>query len=88
MMLPVLEFATLLGAFASTAVGHGYVSGIVADGVYTEGWQVSFWYDIVNGVSIPQTPGWYEEELDLGFVPPDEYQYVHLRLVIGKQSIN
>jgi hypothetical protein len=67
------RLVSLLG-FASTVFGHGYVSGIVADGKYTEGWQVSFWYDIVNKVAYPQTPGWYEEALDLGFVPPTEYQ--------------
>jgi hypothetical protein len=79
-MLLVLQIATLLGIFASTALAHGFVSGIVANNVYTEGWQVSFWYDIVNGVTIPQTPGWYEEALDIGFIPPDEYQYVALYL--------
>ena len=73
-MLLVLKIATFLGTFATTALAHGFVSGIVANNVYTEGWQVSFWYDIVNGVTIPQTPGWYEEALDLGFIPPDEYQ--------------
>jgi cellulase len=75
-MQRTLKIATLLASLAGTALAHGYVSGIVTNGVYTEGWQVSFWYDIVNKVPIPQTPGWYEEELDLGFIPPDEYQYV------------
>lgn len=70
----MLKTAILIGTFATTVLGHGYVSGIVANGVYTEGWQVSFWYDLTNGQTIPQTPGWYEEELDLGFIPPDEYQ--------------
>jgi cellulase len=79
-MFLVLETATLLATFASTTLAHGYVSGIVANGIYTEGWQVAFWYDIVNGVTIPQTPGWYEEELDLGFIPPSEYQYVALNV--------
>ena len=77
-MLGMIKIATFLCVFARTALAHGYVSGIVTNGVYTEGWQVGFWYDIVNGVTIPQTPGWYEEELDLGFIPPDEYQYVEL----------
>ncbi|KAL5345485.1 AA9 lytic polysaccharide monooxygenase D [Pseudogymnoascus australis] len=68
-----MKIATIL-ALAGTAAAHGYVSGIVADGVATEGWQVSYWYDFVNGVPVPETPGWYEEALDLGFVPPTEYQ--------------
>jgi cellulase len=79
-MFLVLRIATLLATFARPTLAHGYVSGIVANGIYTEGWQVAFWYDIVNGVTIPQTPGWYEEELDLGFIPPSEYQYALLRL--------
>jgi cellulase len=58
-MFLVLEIATLLATFASTTLAQGYVSGIVANGVYTEGWQLAFLYDIVNGVTIPQTPGWY-----------------------------
>lgn len=75
-MSAILKAATVLSALAGTVFGHGYVSGIVADGVYTEGWQVSFFYDIENGVAIPDTPGWYEEALDLGFIPPDQYQCV------------
>lgn len=75
-MLPILEIITILGAFANTALAHGFVSGIVAGGKYTSGWQVSYWYDLVNKVPIPQTPGWYEEALDLGFIPPSQYQYV------------
>jgi cellulase len=79
-MFLILKIAILLGTFARTALAHGYVSGIVINNVYTEGWQVSFWYDIVNRVTIPQTPGWYEEALDLGFIPPDQYQYTVLQL--------
>lgn len=78
MMLTILKTATLLTSFATTALGHGYVSGIVANGVYTKGWQVSYWYYLVNKVPVPASPGWYEEALDLGFVPPNEYQHVAL----------
>jgi len=85
-MLHVLKIASLLSSFASTALGHGFVSGIVANGVYTEGWQVGFWYDIVNGVPIPQTPGWYEEELDIGFIPPSEYQDPNI--ICHKNAVN
>jgi len=69
-----LQTTSILSTLATTVLGHGYVSGIVANGVYTGGWQVGYWYDLVNNVPIPQTPGWYEEALDLGFVPPTEYQ--------------
>lgn len=70
--------ATVFSFCATTVLAHGYVSGIVANNVYSKGWQVSYWYDIVNKVPIPQTPGWYEESLDLGFIPPSQYQYVAL----------
>ncbi|ELR03939.1 hypothetical protein GMDG_06467 [Pseudogymnoascus destructans 20631-21] len=63
-----MKIATILG-LAGTAAAHGYVSSIVADGVTTSGWLISYWYDLVNGIPIPQTPGWYEEALDLGFRP-------------------
>jgi cellulase len=72
----ILNIATLLGAFTSTALAHGYVNGIVADGVYTQGWLVSYYYDNINGVPVPDTPGWYEESTDLGFISPTDYQFV------------
>lgn len=78
MMKFTIKFVTTLSTFASTAMAHGLVSGIVANGVYTGGWQLAYWYDLVNNVPIPQTPGWYEEALDLGFIPPDQYQYIFL----------
>jgi cellulase len=75
-MMSVFTIATVLSTCATSVLAHGYVSGIVTNNVYTKGWQVSYWYDIVNHVTIPQSPGWYEEALDLGFIPPDQYQYV------------
>jgi lytic cellulose monooxygenase (C1-hydroxylating) len=77
-MLLLLENAIVLGTFASTALAHGVVSGIVANGGYTQGWPVSFYYDIVNKITYPQTPGWYEDALDSGFIAPAAYQYVSL----------
>ncbi|OBU00141.1 hypothetical protein VE01_01685 [Pseudogymnoascus verrucosus] len=80
-----MKIATILG-LAGTAAAHGYVSSIVADGVTTSGWLVSYWYDLVNHVPIPQTPGWYEEALDLGFVPPNEYQ--NPNIACHKNAVN
>jgi len=77
-MLFLLEIAIYLGIFTSNALAHGIVSGIVANGAYTQGWSLSFYYDIVNKMSYPQTPGWYETALDSGFVAPAAYQYVAL----------
>lgn len=74
-MMLLLQITILLALGADLVSAHGYVSGIVANGVYTKGWQISYWYDLVNKVPVPASPGWYEEALDLGFIPPDQYQY-------------
>ncbi|APA09140.1 hypothetical protein SS1G_03041 [Sclerotinia sclerotiorum 1980 UF-70] len=89
-MIP-LSSLTALTAFSlfsllPTTQAHGYVSGIVANGVYTSGWQVSYWYDIINKVPYPQTPGWYEEALDLGFISPD--QYATSDIICHKNAVN
>ncbi|RAL67007.1 hypothetical protein DID88_007787 [Monilinia fructigena] len=81
----LIKLAALV-SFITTTLAHGYVSGIVANGVYTSGWQVSYWYDIVNKQPYPQTPGWYEEALDLGFIPPDQYQTSNI--VCHKNAVN
>jgi cellulase len=73
-MLSLPQAVALISGLAGSALGHGIVSGIVANGVYTAGWNILYWYDIVNKASYPQTPGWYEEALDIGFIPPDQYQ--------------
>ncbi|TGO13547.1 hypothetical protein BTUL_0068g00560 [Botrytis tulipae] len=67
-------------------LSHGYVSGIVANGVYTSGWQISYWYDVVNKVPYPQTPGWYEEALDIGFIAPDQYSTSDI--ICHKNAVN
>ncbi|KAL3418484.1 glycosyl hydrolase family 61 [Phlyctema vagabunda] len=85
-MLRALKIATVISGWAATVQAHGYVSGTVANGVYAKGWQVSFWYDLVNKVPIPQTPGWYEEALDLGFIAPDSYQTPNI--ICHKNAVN
>lgn len=62
-----------LVALAATAAAHGTVSGIVADGTYTKGYDLQYYYMIQNGQTPPETPGWYAEDLDNGFVSPDAY---------------
>lgn len=63
-----------LAALAATTYAHGTVSGITADGVYSETFQLQFFYEYANGGEPDQTPGWYAENLDNGFVAPDAYQ--------------
>lgn len=63
-----------LVALAATAAAHGTVSGIVADGTYTKGYDLQYYYMIQNGQTPPATPGWYAENLDNGFVAPSAYK--------------
>ncbi|OAG02293.1 glycoside hydrolase, partial [Paraphaeosphaeria sporulosa] len=60
-------------ALAATAAAHGTVTGIIADGTYTKGFDLQYYYMIQNGQTPPATPGWYAENLDNGFVAPDAY---------------
>jgi len=57
-------------AFAIKAAAHGTVTGIVADGVYYEGYHTNFQYyatpPVVVGWSIPK-------DLNNGFIAPDAY---------------
>ncbi|KAF1979008.1 hypothetical protein BU23DRAFT_549699 [Bimuria novae-zelandiae CBS 107.79] len=62
-----------LVALAATAAAHGTVTGIVADGVYTKGYDLQYYYAKQNGQAVPETPGWSSENLDNGFVAPDAY---------------
>jgi hypothetical protein len=59
-----------LVALASKAAAHGVVTGIVADGIYYEGYHADFQYmsdpPVVVGWSIP-------EDLSNGFIAPDAY---------------
>ncbi|TVY41616.1 Endoglucanase [Lachnellula subtilissima] len=74
MFFLILKVVTIFGLFASPALAHGIVTGIVANGIYTQGWSLDFYYAIVNKVAYATTPGWYEDALDSGFIPPSEYQ--------------
>lgn len=57
-------------ALASRAAAHGTVTGIVADGIYYEGYHANFQYmqdpPVVVGWSIP-------DDLSNGFIAPDAY---------------
>ena len=62
-----------LAALAATAAAHGTVTGIEIDGVYTKGYDLSYYYMTQQGQKAPATPGWSAENLDNGFVAPDAY---------------
>jgi lytic cellulose monooxygenase (C1-hydroxylating) len=63
----------LAGAFASTALAHGTVSGFVTDGTWNQGFLLDYYYEKVNSGSFPDIAAWYAEDLDNGFVAPDAY---------------
>lgn len=68
--MSILQAAALLGAFFTSVAAHGHVQGIVADGVYYEGYNPSFQYMSTP----PAVIGWSCPEcLDNGFVTPDAY---------------
>ncbi|KAF2439897.1 lytic polysaccharide monooxygenase [Karstenula rhodostoma CBS 690.94] len=62
-----------LVALAATAAAHGTVTGIVADGTYTKGFDLQYYYMLQQGQTPPETPGWYAENLENGFVAPSAY---------------
>lgn len=63
----------LLGSLAATALAHGTVTGFVTDGKYNGGFLLNYYYAKVNKQAVPDTAGWYAENLDNGFVAPDQY---------------
>ncbi|CAF3473410.1 hypothetical protein FGSG_04773 [Fusarium graminearum PH-1] len=65
--------ATLVGAFASTVLAHGTVTGIKVDGVYQPGYSLDSYYAAQSGQKIPDIAAWSAENLDNGFVAPAAY---------------
>lgn len=65
--------AIVAAAFAAEALAHGTVSGFKTDGVYNRGYLLQDYYTKANGGALPDTAGWYAENLDNGFISPDAY---------------
>lgn len=61
--------ATLLASTLPLVSAHGYISGIVSDGKYYSGTSPSWTYAQTK----PDTPGWYANNQDNGFVAPSAY---------------
>ncbi|KAI1095951.1 glycoside hydrolase family 61 protein [Rostrohypoxylon terebratum] len=74
MPVSTASLLALLGTFVTTTLGHGYVTGYVADGVQKPGFLLQYYYDKKNGMEVPPLAAWYAENLDSGFVAPDAYQ--------------
>ena len=66
--------AVLLGGFAATVVGHGFVTDFKTDGKQNQGFLLDYYYDRKNGLPVPDIAAWYAENLDSGFVAPGAYQ--------------
>ncbi|KAG4420482.1 hypothetical protein IFR04_006402 [Cadophora malorum] len=70
---------SLLG-LVSTVVAHGTVSGIVADGVYYDGYNPSYQYI----TPAPVTVGWkIPKDLDNGFIAPNNFATADMICHVG-----
>ncbi|KXL41815.1 lytic polysaccharide monooxygenase, partial [Acidomyces richmondensis BFW] len=68
--MSTIQIAALLGSLAATVAGHGRVQGIVAGGIWYEGYNPSFQYENPAPVVI----GWSDpEDLSNGFIDPSNY---------------
>ena len=72
-----------VAAFVGTALAHGTVSGVVADGTYFPGWKNDYYYagKVPEGVV-----GWYSQGLDNGYVGGDRTAYTDADIVCHLNS--
>ncbi|KAL2207015.1 glycoside hydrolase, partial [Sarocladium strictum] len=63
----------LIGAFATTALAHGTVTSFTTDGTENGGFLLEYYYQGINGGTVPDIAAWHAENLDNGFVGPEEY---------------
>ncbi|KAI1361383.1 glycosyl hydrolase family 61-domain-containing protein [Xylaria arbuscula] len=60
-------------ACATVVKAHGTVSGFVTDGTWNQGFLLDYYYLVANGGTLPDIAAWYAEDLDNGFVEPNDY---------------
>ena len=72
-MPSIRSAALLVVAFAGTVFGHGMVTSFKTDGVQHQGFILDYYYDKVNKMPVPDIAAWYAENLDSGFVAPNNY---------------
>ncbi|PNH44709.1 hypothetical protein VD0004_g3023 [Verticillium dahliae] len=72
-MSSIKSTIALAGAFATTALAHGTVTGFAADGKYEGGYKLSYYYDKINKQPVPEVAAWSAENLDNGFVDGTGY---------------
>jgi cellulase len=72
-MAPLATAALGLLALASTALSHGLVTSYSVDGKAQQAFLLDYYYAVKNGGTMPDIPAWYAENLDIGFVEPNNY---------------
>ncbi|KAJ0120780.1 glycosyl hydrolase family 61 [Diaporthe amygdali] len=69
----IASIALLVSGLAATVLGHGMVTTFKTDGVSNQGFILDYYYDKKNGQPVPDIAAWYAENLDSGFVAPNNY---------------
>jgi lytic cellulose monooxygenase (C1-hydroxylating) len=68
-----LSQAGLVMLLAHQVYGHGYVTNFKTDGLDNGGYLLNYYYQKKNGQAIPNVAAWSAENLDSGFIAPDNY---------------
>lgn len=63
----------LVAPLLTSVLAHGTVPMFRTDGVDQGGFLLDYYYEIINGGTPPDVAGWYAENLDNGFVSPNNY---------------
>lgn len=77
-ILDKLGVAAVLATCVDMALGHGMVTTFKTDGVQNQGFILDYYYNKVNKQKVPDIAAWYAENLDSGFVAPNEYGSAHI----------
>ncbi|KAF5261872.1 hypothetical protein FOXYS1_7423 [Fusarium oxysporum] len=70
-----MHFTFFLAAFVGNAAAHGVVSSFKTDGAEHQGYLMNYYYDTKNGKALPPLAAWSAENLDNGFVSPNNYTH-------------
>jgi hypothetical protein len=62
-----------IAALAATATAHGIVTGLNIGGEQIQGWRLEMYYAGQNGGEVAEHAGWHAENLDNGFVEPNDF---------------
>ncbi|TDZ46131.1 Endoglucanase-7 [Colletotrichum trifolii] len=67
------HYVSLVGALTTAVAAHGYVESFKTDGVEHPGYLIKYYYDKKNGLKLPDLAAWSAENLDSGFIAPENY---------------